>query len=181
MADVATAHSDVSSGLSTSPSHKRKRGAGDVSSPDNRRSKRGAPPVAVASSADPSLLENAVEATQAAAAVNAADFSALQQAAAGHSDAADPANASSTAAAALGNLYPTLHVPPTTEETFAAQTAAESSYPDVSHDGVNDMSIGPGANGVRRESRYSSSPVTKPTVGSEEWHKMRKNNHKEGL
>jgi len=35
------------------------------------------------------------------------------------------------------------------------------------------------ANGIRQEQRYQPSANSKPAVGSEEWHKMRKDNHKE--
>ncbi|CAI0645377.1 unnamed protein product, partial [Colletotrichum noveboracense] len=112
-------------------------------------------------------------------------------------------NASSTAAAALG-MYPTLHVPPTTEEQFAAQAANEPPHQDhfPSPDGL--MSSLPNVpqptNGLQGmpqpphqthqptppqppQHRYStgsaSTPAKKPDVGSEEWHKMRKDNHKE--
>ena len=137
----------------------------------------------MAPSTDVSLLENAVEAAAQVAAVSVADFSALQQAAAAeHSEAADPANASSTAAAALGSKYPTLHVPQSTEESFAAQSGADSSFSNVPQpDGITDMSVGAAANGVRTQERYQAPSAPKPTVGSEEWHKMRKDNHKEGL
>ena len=172
---------------------KRKR-TSESGSPDSRRSKRGAPAAAMGEpdATTAAFIENAVNAAQAAQEhVNVDDFSALQQAAAGHSEAADPANASSTAAAALGSMYPTLHVPQSTEETFAAQANA-----DVDHH--NDSSFGPSAsqpdglpgssaptapmqsaNGDQ-QSRYSGQSNPKPAVGSEEWHKMRKDNHKEG-
>jgi bHLH factor len=143
------------------------------------------------------FIENAIEATHAAAAngVNVADFNALQQAAAAdHTDASDAANATTTAQAALG-MYPTLHVPPSTEEQFAAQAAAEGEHhhhdagfnPDVPQPDLMDPSaVGqqPPPNGVHTTThRYSTSSGPsnpKPTVGSEEWHKMRKDNHKEG-
>jgi transcriptional regulator CBF1 len=186
MAEVSADHADLGSGLTNSPGHKRKRGMADTS-PGDRRSKRGAPVAAMAPAPDPtSFIENAVEAAQAAG-VNVADFSALQQASTDHSEAADPANASSTAAAALGSMYPTLHVPQSTEETFAAQSVGDdhqdSSYKlDVTHpDGLPDMS---GANGVRGPDsifKPTNPGGPKPTVGSEEWHKMRKDNHKEGM
>lgn len=143
-----------------------------------------------------------IDTAQAAAAgVNVSDFNALQQAAAGteHSDAADPANASSTAAAAL--VYPTIHAPQPSEENFAAQLGVEQEqHHDVSsythevshtdslhldHQALANVSIGgPQSNGVMRQdmpgARYSNHTTPKPAVGSEEWHKMRKDNHKEG-
>lgn len=106
-------------------------------------------------------------------------------------DVQDTGNATSTAQAALG-MYPTLHVPASTEEQFAAQVAAEdqqhshdSSFnPDVPPpDALMDDSGVGGPNGVDGLTgpRYANQPgARKPTVGSEEWHKMRKDNHKEG-
>ncbi|PFH55699.1 hypothetical protein XA68_17811 [Ophiocordyceps unilateralis] len=188
------------SSMTGSPSQKRKR---DATSPGAQRAKRTAPPAAM--SADTAaFIENAIEATQAAAAsgVSVADFSALQQAAAAeHSESTDPSNATTTAQAALG-MYPTLHVPASTEEQFAAQAVAEgehgpdSSYnPDVTQsESMMDAqpvspsqqhqgSAPPPANGVQPPGpRYSASSAAanaKPSVGSEEWHKMRKDNHKE--
>jgi bHLH factor len=157
------------------------------------------------------FIENAIEASQAAVAsgVNVADFNALQQAAAAdHTDASDPSNATSTAQAALG-MYPTLHVPPSTEEQFSAQVAVD---PDHGHgdafkhdtpfstdvtqqtDPLMDSAVNqnppPPPNGVQTHAppppphaRYVIQPPPsnpKPSVGSEEWHKMRKDNHKEG-
>lgn len=232
---MADDHPDLSElTRSPSPGSKRKRSLSEHESPG--RSKKNAPP-AVMSAADAdtaAFIENAVEAANAAAAhggLNVADLNALQQAtAAEHSEAADPANASSTAAAALGSMYPSIHVPPTTEEQFAAQTANEAShdqagsYPSpTEHDGIMDASglsglpapPGPNTNGMSPpphqhqhqhqqgqpqqqqhqpqqqpqpnhsdQHRYSTgsagSPSKKPDVGSEEWHKMRKDNHKEG-
>lgn len=197
MADTATAEPDLSS-LIDSPPGRRKRSAPD-SPIEPRRTKRGVPTTVEIDGPDPAtaFMESALETAQAAAAgVNVSDFNALQQAAAGeHSDAADPANASSTAAAAL--VYPTIHIPQTTEETFAAQVGLELEQqqhhpeggyaPDVSHsdglpmDGLPSHPAMQTTNGMHHEQRYSSStPNPKPAVGSEEWHKMRKDNHKEG-
>lgn len=130
-----------------------------------------------------------IDTAQAAAAgVNVSDFNALQQAAAGtdHNDASDPANASSTAAAAL--VYPTIHAPQPSEENFAAQLGVDDQPHDASpyghdHDSLHmdHMGVGGQTNGVMRQdipgARFST---PKPAVGSEEWHKMRKDNHKEG-
>jgi bHLH factor len=143
-----------------------------------------------------SFLENTVSIAQAAHEhVNVDDFSALAQAtAADHGDAADTTNASSTAAAAL-NMYPSLHVPQSTEEAFANQATPETHHEDsaFSNHGVNQPDglpmVSPTplpqpANGVQQQEqpqRYSTAPNPKPAVGSEEWHKMRKDNHKEGM
>lgn len=196
MADTATAEPDLSALTNSPPLLKRKRGGPD-SSPDSRRNKRGIPAATMAADAiSAAFMENAdtAQAAHAAAAavgVNVSDFSALQQAAAEHSEASDPANASSTAAAALGSMYPTLHIPQSTEETFAAQAGVDTdhhdnSYADVGHDGLSMDTSGVSAagmhpsNGIRQDQRYGSTPTQKPAVGSEEWHKMRKDNHKEG-
>lgn len=203
MAEAVTQEqSEYAAPSSTSPSGRRKRSAPDSSPVESRRAKRGAPSAAMSNhpDVDSSYVESAVEAAQAAAAasVNAADFTALQQATADHHESADPANASSTAAAALGSMYPTIHVPPSTEETFAAQVAAENEHaaygandmvpadglPDPSNQGPPQGQQPPGQNGLRTGAPVFQSPVQqpgghRPAVGSEEWHKQRKDNHKE--
>ncbi|CCF37823.1 helix-loop-helix DNA-binding domain-containing protein [Colletotrichum higginsianum] len=218
MTDVMADHPDLSE-LAGSPSPGQKRKRDDMSESNSPgRAKRASAGLSDADTA--AFIENAVEAAHAAAAngVNVADFSALQQAAAAvNSEAADPANASSTAAAALGSMYPTLHVPPTTEEQFAAQTSDEPNHGQDHTFGHADLSPSDGlpalptipqpTNGVQSvqpqqthqthqqhqqhqqhqppqpQHRYSSgsagTPAKKPDVGSEEWHKMRKDNHKE--
>ena len=204
MADAAVAdQTEFNTSAPSSPTQKRKRSAPD-SSPDSRRSKRSAPAASTMSStpdaASAAYVESAVEAAQAAAqAANVnADLGALEQSTTDHPDSADPANASSTAAAALGTMYPILHIPQPTEETFAAQTAAaetEQHHQATSFasgdaipqsDGLPDLSTTDNQqtaqNGIRASHSYST-PVPlshKPAVGSEEWHKMRKDNHKEG-
>lgn len=215
---VVTEQPDLSS-LTGSPGQKRKR---DPNSPTMQRAKRAAPPanMSVTPGDTAAYIESAIQATEAAAAngVNVADFNALQQATQESNDAPDPASATSTAQAALG-MYPTLHVPPSTEEQFAAQAAAEASehnhdgsfntsdvaqhqqqpppqphqqhqqqgpppHPDALMDDPQVQNQQPPPNGVQPQGpRYSAGPSTpnpKPTVGSEEWHKMRKDNHKEG-
>ncbi|KAI0883388.1 uncharacterized protein GGS22DRAFT_29826 [Annulohypoxylon maeteangense] len=195
MADAAVAdQNDFNPSSPSSPGQKRKRGAPD-SSPDARRTKRVVPTGALSGAPDAAYVESAVEAAQAAAqAATNADFTALQQATADHHDVSDHANASSTAAAALGTMYPTIHVPQSTEETFAAQAAAEAEHHHDSSFAHADMLHpdglpGPSAdnlaqqpqNGIRPNQPYgtTSSSSSKPAVGSEEWHKMRKDNHKE--
>lgn len=191
MADAAVADQNEFNPTSpSSPSQKRKRGAPD-SSPDLRRAKRVVPTAAMSSTPDAAYVESAVEAAQAAAqAATNADFTALQQATADHHDPSDHANASTTAAAALGTMYPTIHVPQPTEETFAAQTTGdpdhhqEFGHNDMLHaNGLPDPSgLSQHPNGVRPNQPYATTPTSgsKPAVGSEEWHKMRKDNHKEG-
>lgn len=185
-------HSEVLS-VGSTPGQKRKR-TSESASPDSRRSKRGLPAAMAVPDADTSpFLENPISIAQAAQDhVDVDDFSALAHATVDHHDpAAVASTASSTAAAAL-NMYPTLHVPASTEETFASQAASEAHHQDNSYsnespgnetDGlrmVSPTSSLQNANGMS-DKRYSTSSSTpKPTVGSEEWHKMRKDNHKEG-
>jgi bHLH factor len=186
---MAEVHHPDLAGLPISPAQKRKRGTDSVS-PDSRRPKRGVAAVTMAQ--DAAFIESAVSTAQAVHGhVNVEDLSALQQATAEPSDAADPANASSTAAAALGSMYPTLHVPPSTEETFAAQVSVEHEHHQdhsFNSSGVNHpdglpapapVAPMPSSNGVP-EQRFNTTTNPKPAVGSEEWHKMRKDNHKEG-
>ncbi|RTE77867.1 hypothetical protein BHE90_007649 [Fusarium euwallaceae] len=197
MAESVLAEQPDLSSLTGSPGHKRKRESG---SPDLTRNKRPAPAAHMSTDAA-SFIDSAMD-TQVANAngVNVADFNALQQAAqADHPEAPDPASATSTAQAALG-MYPTLHVPPSTEEQFAAQATADGDHghdapfnPDVpppNVDGIMEPPPPPVAppqhqptppNGVQHQPpRYPpAAPNPKPTVGSEEWHKMRKDNHKE--
>jgi hypothetical protein len=84
-------------------------------------------------------------------------------------------NASSTAAAALAGIYPTMTIPQPTDVSFATQ--ASDSNPDGSF-----------MDNSQQESSFmdNSTPSgrgsgSKPAVGSDEWHKVRKDNHKEGM
>ncbi|OAA54111.1 centromere-binding protein [Niveomyces insectorum RCEF 264] len=186
----------------SSPSQKRKRGAGS-SSPDARRSKRGTSAATVATPAMETAATAFMEATnQSEQGLSTAEFSVIQNTDTEHIDAAaNAANAalaaSSTAAAALGSMYPQLHVPPSTAETFANQqlegeqqqqqqqqqqqhgdTSTYSAADGTQTDSLLDASGGP-SNGVGQQKRPSSGIQIKPAVGSEQWHKMRKDNHKE--
>ena len=212
-----------------SPGQKRKRGSIDQS-PGERRAKRGAPVPAASMVASTDATGLSFLESAAAEGGVGVDLSALQQAneAANHSAEAphqpvgtDASNASSTAAAALGSMYPTLHVPSTTEQQFVQAAAAEGAAPqdgafgDVSHvtqhDAANSdaASMSPGAGPVLApngtQPHQGQSPAQqhphhaqavqtpsqaderadyqfrKPPVGSDEWHKLRKDNHKEGL
>jgi hypothetical protein len=188
-ATVGIEHSDYTADIANTPGQKRKRNA-ESSSPESRR-KRGAPAatMAVTEPDTQSFLDDTVSIAQAAQDhVNVDDFTALAAAAHAqeHNNAADPATASSTAAAAL-NMYPTLHVPPSTEETFAASAGADAHHDDSAFNasGVNQPDGLPMAapstlptNGVQAEQGYRSHNP-KPVVGSTEWHQMRKDNHKE--
>ncbi|KAK4218007.1 hypothetical protein QBC37DRAFT_26730 [Rhypophila decipiens] len=183
-ASIVMEHPSLSE-VTSSPGQKRKR-ASESGSPDSRRNKRGAPATMTAPEPD-AFLEIAQAAHDQ---VNPDDFSALAQATAEHNDPTDTANASSTAAAAL-SMYPTLHVPQTTEETFAAQASVETHHDENSFstsipqpDGLPSLAApsplqAPNGVQIPELQRYGNAPNSKPAVGSEEWHKMRKDNHKE--
>lgn len=188
MSDPLADHPDLSA-LTGSPGQKRKR---EHESPGQRH-KRIAPPASMTAADTADFIQNAIEATNAAATngVNVADFNALQQATHGdHTDHAS-SDATTTAQAALG-MYPTLHVPPSTEEQFAAQASDNGDQPhdhnpfppDITHDMMDPVAHQQPQNGVQQQQQrhYSASSQggnAKPPVGSDEWHKLRKDNHKE--
>lgn len=191
MAETAVAEPDLTSLEPTSPPQKRKRGITESASPESRRSKRGAPTATMNATLDAAnaAYMDATHLQQAEAEFNA--LQQVQQATAEH-DVSDHASAVGTASAALSSMYPTIHVPQPTAESFADQVVPgpgqEHEEPDASFnagdvsqvDGLpTDASNLSGANGVRAEGRYPASSASKPAVGSEEWHKQRKDNHKE--
>lgn len=95
--------------------------------------------------------------------------------------AADHANASSTAAAALAGIYPTMTIPQPTDVSFASQASEndrhqDSSFMDNSQQPDNSFMD----NSQQQHQSQSRSSGSKPVVGSDEWHKVRKDNHKEG-
>jgi hypothetical protein len=101
------------------------------------------------------------------------DYSAL------HNDqnGADHVNASSTAAAALAaGGYPTMTIPQPTDVSFATQGSdgdrGDSSFMDNSQAGGDSF--------MEQSTPSGRGSGNKPAVGSEEWHKVRKDNHKEG-
>jgi bHLH factor len=83
-------------------------------------------------------------------------------------------HASSTAAAALAaGIYPTMTIPQPTDVSFATQGSdgdrgQDSSFMDNSQQNDSFME------------NPTPSRASKPAVGSDEWHKVRKDNHKEG-
>ncbi|KAI9807283.1 MAG: basic helix-loop-helix protein [Piccolia ochrophora] len=95
----------------------------------------------------------------------------------------DPNDATSTAAAALAGIYPTMTVPQPTDISFASSNSggdgdasfglgdensgqhSAQNYDLEGHDGQHHMREHPNAQ--------------KPAVGSEEWHRVRRDNHKE--
>ncbi|KAK4192075.1 putative centromere-binding protein [Podospora australis] len=186
-------HTDL--GEITSPGHKRKRNT-ESASPESRRNKRAPAATMTVSDAEAAqaFLEDPVSLAQAAHdQVSVDDFNVLAQATADHDhENSTDANNASTAAAALNNMYPvipTLHVPQPTEETFVNQPTVDSHHDDnaFNHqpDGLplaSPVPLGQQTNGVQQvqDQRYTPAPSNpKPAVGSEEWHKMRKDNHKE--
>ena len=105
-------------------------------------------------------------------------------------------NASDTAAAAMAQ-YHTMTVPQSTEQTFMTQpseggdrpggsitaqdgsnvpnrTASFGEFDATGNEGSPNGDASPGAAGAGGNS-------SKPSVGSDEWHKIRKDNHKEGM
>ena len=126
------------------------------------------------------------------------DFSVLPQQMARHAanttNHGGPENPSSTAAAALAGIVPQLTVPQPTELSFMSNASTDQDrHLDPSFDlgvdhaqnhNVQGNSYGLGgfqatAAQVQR-ARESSNGVPKHPVGSEEWHKVRRDNHKEG-
>jgi hypothetical protein len=96
----------------------------------------------------------------------------------------DHASASSTAAAALAGIYPTITIPQATDVSFATQ-ASEADRNDASFNmgddsQQNDSFLDNSGSGGQSSGGRGSSGGSKPAVGSEEWHKVRKDNHKEG-
>lgn len=131
---------------------------------------------------------------------NSNDFSNLTQQlqAANNSNHGLPStNASSTAAAALAGIMPQMTIPQPTHLSFASEVSNADG--DRQFDSSFDMSgdSGHGHNGQGAPYNLNSFPGTtaaqveaaressngggnKPSVGSDEWHKVRRDNHKEG-
>jgi len=144
--------------MSEVPGQKRKR---DSESADDTR--RGTKRVSPIGNKD-HQQDGGVEALQ--------DYNSLHQ---GHLDNHNgSAEHASTAAAALAGIYPTMTVPQPTDVSFATQGSdsdrnAESSFMDNSQQQDSFM----------ENSTPSGRSGNKPAVGSDEWHKVRKDNHKE--
>lgn len=126
------------------------------------------------------------------------DFSALSQHLARHSATpqqvqGNTTGAGSTAAAALAGMMPTLTVPQPTDISFASTATVgdgdrqlDSSFEMGAPEGENHQgtpyNVGSfqGTAQQVQAARESTNPGVKPAVGSAEWHKVRKDNHKEG-
>ena len=105
----------------------------------------------------------------------------------------NPNEASQTAAAALAGIFPNMTVPQPTELSFASSTSQEGegrnldpSFNMGEHGGQHDQ----GHQGfdleaaLTRENAASGrepSSASKPAVGTDEWHRVRRDNHKEGM
>lgn len=106
------------------------------------------------------------------------EYTLQQQQATEGQNGGDHAAASNTAAAALG-IFPTMTIPQPTDVSFASQNSdtdrnADASFMDNSQQEDSFMDSG------SAEPRTGRGSGSKPAVGSEEWHKVRKDNHKEG-
>lgn len=124
----------------------------------------------------------------------ALDFASLPQGQNG-SNADQPANganqpdATSTAVAALAGIFPTMTVPQPTDISFANSSGTDNERnldPSFNEGaslqaGGNDSDDSPrGGVGRQLSSGGESGQPRKPTVGSDEWHRIRRDNHKEG-
>ena len=122
------------------------------------------------------------------------EFAALSQQLAQKASHANHENATSTAAAALAGLMPSLTIPQPTELSFASTNSGsdgerqlDSSFDLGGQDnGQNHHSMPynvgglPMAAQVQAAREASNNGGSKPPVGSEEWQKVRRDNHKEG-
>jgi len=131
------------------------------------------------------------------------DFSALtqqlvQHAATHHNGGQHSASqAASTAAAALAGVFPQMTIPQPTEISFASNTSSgeaerqlDSSFSlgehesDQNHSGNQQYNLDAlrqsTGSQVQAARESSSGGGVKPAVGSDEWHKVRRDNHKEG-
>ncbi|TGO66384.1 hypothetical protein BOTNAR_0062g00170 [Botryotinia narcissicola] len=175
--EVANAMREENANMSNT-AQKRKRDS--ESADDTRRlNNKRVSPNSVNDSGDQSLVNQQigdVEALQ-----NYANLQHNQQIHPDHQNgAADHANASSTAAAALAGIYPTMTIPQPTDVSFASQASEndrhqDSNFMDNSQQPDNSFMD----NSQQQHQSQSRSSGSKPVVGSDEWHKVRKDNHKE--
>lgn len=122
---------------------------------------------------------------------NGNDLASIQQQISRHVANADASP--TTAAAALAASMPQLHVPQPTELSFPSTNSGnederpiDSSFdmgPDIGHQQSEgtpyQLNVYTGANGDQTQGSGGNNAV-KPAVGTDEWHKVRKDNHKEG-
>ena len=134
---------------------------------------------------------------------NTHDFNSLSEqiarhVASGNNGLPNSTNASSTAAAALAGIMPQLTVPQPTELSFASTGSVtdvdrqlDSSFDLGAQDGNQNHHTqgapynltpftGQGTAAQVQAAREASNGGSKPAVGTDEWHKVRRDNHKEG-
>lgn len=104
------------------------------------------------------------------------DYSGLHHGNPDQNGSAEHASASSTAAAALAGIYPTMTIPQPTDVSFATQNSDPDRNPDSS---FMDNSQQGGDSFMETSTPSGRGTGSKPAVGSDEWHKVRKDNHKE--
>ena len=90
----------------------------------------------------------------------------------------DPQQNGGTNAAASEQAAAALHYPIAGDASFQTQ-GSTGDYPDTSY-GLDTMKDSPTQGQTSQHSPGGSGTPSKPAVGSEEWHKIRKDNHKEG-
>ncbi|KAI9726000.1 MAG: basic helix-loop-helix protein [Cirrosporium novae-zelandiae] len=123
------------------------------------------------------------------------DFSQLQQELTRHAattgdernGTSNVSNATSTAQAALTSLYPQMGMP-TTDLNFANNATPETNSFNADHGSPSQQRAPPPFHNMgstaqqldaAREQVRQNALASKPAVGTEEWHKQRKDNHKE--
>ncbi|KAH8815636.1 hypothetical protein F5884DRAFT_185959 [Xylogone sp. PMI_703] len=167
------------------PSQKRKRGVGDNGSPDDVRrtnNKRMSQnnSVSMNDGSDQGGLNQENSGME-----GLHDYSGLQDNSENQNGSTDHANASSTAAAALAGIYPTMTIPQPTDVSFATQVSEgdrnqDSSFMNDSQQGDNSfMENSTPSHTHAHQPSTGRAAGNKPVVGSDEWHKVRKDNHKE--
>ena len=198
--------SAVEHALQELKSNKRKRNASDHHGADGKQlgSKRSSSSNNVnGNNHDANQLSNSLFSDNLRDSPNSNDFSALSQQLARHVAGAnhnlqDGSNPSSTAAAALAGIMPQLTIPQPTELSFVSTASGvdgdrqlDSSF-DIGgqSDGQNHHTQGTPYNlgsfqggtaaQVQAARESSNGGGNKPPVGSDEWHKVRRDNHKEG-
>ncbi|KAL8667624.1 MAG: hypothetical protein Q9202_000479 [Teloschistes flavicans] len=130
------------------------------------------------------------------------DFSSLSQqlqAANNSSHGLPSSNMSSTATAALAGIIPQMNIPQATDMSFTSAATASNNDGDRAYDSSFDMGgeNGQGQHGQGQQYSMSTFPGNtaaqvqaarensngatghKPSVGTDEWHKVRRDNHKE--
>ncbi|KAF8857584.1 hypothetical protein BDZ45DRAFT_690814 [Acephala macrosclerotiorum] len=101
------------------------------------------------------------------------DYNSLHQLSDNHNGSAEHA---STAAAALAGIYPTMTVPQPTDLSFGNPGSDSDRNPESS---FMDNSQQQDSFSMDTSTPSGGRSSNKPAVGSDEWHKVRKDNHKE--